>query len=104
MPLSHRMQHTECGGTGCIDSNSNRCNPAASEESYVNTAKLNALVEEYMSKVAIGPGEAGDYAASLDDSDALMLYDFLVRTKSPYLVKPLYYCYKRQAFRFTDGW
>jgi hypothetical protein len=59
------------------------------------------LVAGYMALVnTVGPAATGTYARKLTDEEAHRVYDHLAATNERVIVRPLYYDYDAQRFRW----
>jgi hypothetical protein len=59
-------------------------------------------IEEYLNIIASGKGPAiaGTYASTLTDIQAKEVFNYLNDRNIKKTVRPLWYCYKRQCYRF----
>lgn len=62
---------------------------------------MDKIIKQYLAISCLAL--AGDFAAALTDKQAKHLHDYLMAIGSEKLVRTLWYSYKTQSFRWSDG-
>lgn len=65
--------------------------------------KVSDVTKRYIEATKRGPGFAGDFASALSDDDAKTVYDECKALGFNKLVRPLWYDYSQQCFRWQGS-